>query len=82
VEEIDAIRSVAGPGNPKLLKKGGPMAHPSLETASQHSDKPAHESSCKGDRDPETLPEDPRLPPAAQVTPPPRGGDGDGYEEK
>jgi hypothetical protein len=58
------------------------MAHPSHETAPQHSGKPAPRSSYDGDRDPETKISGPSIPPDPQVTPPPRGGDGDDYEEQ
>jgi len=58
------------------------MAHQSHETASQRSGKPARKSSYGDDRAPETLPDDPHLPPAAQVTLPPRGGDGDGEDKQ
>jgi hypothetical protein len=54
------------------------MAHPSHESASQHSGNSAPKSSYKGDRDPDTPLTDPPIPADAQKTLPPRGGDGDG----
>src|SRR3954454_8447569 len=82
-EEIAAAsRLVAGLGNPKFLKEGGPMAHPSHETAPQRSRNSAPESVYQGDRDGKTPAPDPDDPAEAKVTPPTRGGGGDGNDEQ
>jgi hypothetical protein len=52
------------------------MAHPSHEAASKHSGNSVPKSPYDGDRDPEPTLADPNMPPIAQVTPPPRDGDG------
>src|SRR3954453_21453730 len=67
-EEIDAAsRLAAGLGSPKLLKEGGPMAHPSHKKVPKHSGNSAPGSSYKGDRDIQTRISDPKPPADGQV---------------
>ncbi len=57
------------------------MANPSHESKPQQAGNSTAGHPYHRDRDPEPLVSEPFLPPAAQVTPPPRGG-GDGDDQR